>query len=313
MRALVIRYRKLGDSLMVTPILRALAERGEIFAVGEAAFEKVFAGVSGFVPLSGGEPSRWELIQAGLRARRFRCDAALVLRFNRRASIVARLAGCRVRVGGTRAGSSLLTGLTQNVYDPAVWPHSHQVEKYYAVAEAACGPLPRYPTSYAASPYQGLPEGYVAVHVGNGGSNLSWPDASFAAVVQGLRARGMPVVATGADAAGFALARAASDVDLVGRTDLDALAGVFRGARMVLGLDGGGPRVSAAVGTPVAVLSIGLRWSRHQAAPWMSPGVVVEPMTHCVGCSLYNCEGRGEACVRSLHPERVVEAAMGLL
>ena len=229
MRPLVIRYRKLGDSLMVTPVLRALGERGEVFTVGEGAFERVFAGTRGFVPLPRGEPSRWELVQAGLRARRFRCDTALVLRFNRRASIVARLAGCRVRVGGTRAGSPLLTGLTQNVYDPAVWPGSHQVEKYYAVAEAAFGSLPRYPTFYAAPTYEGLPEGYAAVHVGNGGSNLSWPDASFAATVEALRARGLPVVVTGTDPAEFALSRTAGDVDLVGRTDLDALAGIFRG------------------------------------------------------------------------------------
>ena len=278
MRVLLIRYRKLGDTLMVTPVLRALAERGEAFAVGESAFQRVFtaAGARGFVGLSRGEPSRWELVRAGLRARRFRCDTALVLRFNRRASIVARFAGCKVRVGGTRS-SGILTGLTENAYDAAVWPRSHQVEKYYAVAEAAFGALPRYPTSYPASPLAGMPEGYVAVHLGNGGSNLSWPDVSFAAAIEGLKAAGVPVVASGDDAAGFPAARTAADLDLVGKTGLDALAGLFKGARAVVGLDGGGPRVAAAVGAPVAVLSLGDRWTVHQAMPWLSPGVVLAP------------------------------------
>lgn len=293
----MIRYRKLGDSLMATPVLRALGERGEVFAVGEACYERVFTempGVAGFEGLERGEPSRLALVRAGLRARRFRCDTALVLRFNRRASIVARLAGCRTRIGGTRSRAPLLTGLTRNVYDAATWPHNHQVEKYYAVAEAAAGPLPRYPTHYAplGTDVGGLPEGYAVVHLGNGGSNQDWPDASFAATVEALKARGLLVVTTGEDAATYPRARAAADLDFVRKTHLDGLAGLFAGAGVVIGLDGGGPRLASAVGTPVVVLAVGDRWNELQASPWMAPGMVVEA---------------------PVEPEAVVEAARSLL
>lgn len=315
MRTLVIRYRKLGDALMATPVLRALGERGEVYAVGERAFERVFTGISGvkgFVPLENGEPSRWELAMAGLRSRRFRPEAALVLRFTRRSGIVARLAGCRIRAGGVRPGLNGLSGLTVNAYD-ATWQGSHQVEKYYAVAEAALqDTLPRYATHYEASPAKDLLEGYVVVHLGNGGSNLTWPDASFVEAIRALRARGVPVATTGTDPS-FPLSQAAADFDLVRRTDLDGLAGVHKGARVVIGLDGGGPRVAAAVGTSAVVLSIGYRWTPHQAAPWMSPGVVVEPEARCAQCRPFQCDKRGPTCMASLSPERVVEAAMGLI
>ena len=324
-RPLVIRYRKLGDTIMATPILRSLKESGAeaVFTVGEAAYHRVFAehpAVSGHIDLSQSAPSRLELVRAGLRARAFRCDIALVLRFSRRASLVARLAGCRTIAGSLEPRSFRSGGgLTANVWD-GLWKELHQVEKYYRVAEAVAGSLARYPTYYAPAPEAAaslgpLPASLAVVHVGSGGSNNGWQDEAYAQTAVGLRAMGLKVAATGAviDAATHPKTRAAADLDLVGKTGLDGLATLFQAARLVVGLDGGATRVASAVGAPVIALSIGYNWGVHQIYPWMAKGELLEPTQRCSHCSLHHCDGLGRTCVANLLPDQVLSAAFRML
>ena len=310
---------------MVTPVLRSLAEAGAeaVFTVGEAAYRRVFAGhpsVDGHIDLSRPEPTRLELLRAGLRARAFGCDVALILRFSRRASLVAKIAGCRTLVGSLKPRAFLTGGsLTINVWDES-WAELHQVEKYYRVAEAAAGPLIRHPTYYApakeASALLGpLPESLAVVHVGSGGSNLGWEDGAYAQTVNGLHAMGLEVAVTGAaaDAATHPKTRAAAGLDFVGKTDLDGLATLFQASRLVVGLDGGATRVASAVGAPVVALSIGHKWSARQIHPWMAEGELLEPTQRCAHCSLHRCDGLGRTCVETLRPARVLEVAERLL
>lgn len=329
MRLLTIRYRKLGDALMVTPIIQSLRHAGveSINVLGEVGFERVFTTmpeVDGFLAASGPEPSRWELAKLGIKARRFRCDTAIVLRFDRKAAIAARFAGCRTRIGSAKKCAKGALALTQNLYVPSGWECLHQVEKYYAVADEAVPGLVRFPTRYlpldeerarALRTLGALPMDYAVVHVGNGGSNLAWTDADFATCIAELKKLGLSVVVSGAknDAPSYPITRKAGDLDLVGKTDLDSIMELMRGARVVVALDGGGPRVASAVGTPVVVISIGSRWSTHQVSPWMAPGMVVEPSRRCEGCEPFRCHGNGRTCIETLSPDQVIEAAARLL
>lgn len=318
-RYLLIRYRKMGDTLMATPVIQSLAKeaKAEVFTVGERGWSRIFTSmpeVTGGVDVSGGNPSYWECLQVGLQARKFRCERALVLRFSNRAALIARVAGCKVRVGGVKRQRPSMWALTHNVADSSWWALP-QVEKYYRVAEAASGrSLVRRPTVYQPSAEAKLetsvPAGSVVVHLGNGGSNLAWPDDRFAALISALQQSGRTVITTGdaREAARYATSAAAADINLVGKTPLDALANVYRDARLVVALDGGGCRLASAVGTPIVNLAIGSMWSPEIVAPWMAPGEVVEPDRRCDGCSLGKCVLTGQTCIDQLPVEKVLAA-----
>jgi ADP-heptose:LPS heptosyltransferase len=85
-----------------------------------------------------------------------------------------------------------------------------------------------------------------------------WPAERFGALARLLTARGLtPVVVGSAGEAGLAATiRAACPqaIDLTGRTDLPALAGVAAGAALAVGNDTGPMHLAAASGTPCLVL-----------------------------------------------------------
>ncbi len=314
-RFLVIRYRKMGDTLMATPIIRSLVEEGaEVYTVGESPWESIFAslpGVRGNLNVSNGNPGYWECLKVGWAARKWKCDTALVLRFSNRAALIAKIAGCVSRVGAVRKNKPVVWQLTRNVFG-ATQSLPHQVDKYYAVADAATGiDLPRLPTLYEPKTQAvDLPPRFVTVHLGNGGSNLSWNPERFAALVTKLKDGGWAVVVTGdqKERATHSEAIARSDQDLVGSTDLDTLAAVFAKSSVVIALDGGGCRLASAVGTPIVNLSIGFNWSTSTVQPWMAPGEVVEPSQRCAQCSPGKCTLTGTTCGDSLPVDQVLAA-----
>lgn len=318
-RFLVIRYRKLGDTLMATPVIRSLVEEGaEVFTIGERPWADVFSslpGVRGNLSVSNGNPGYWECLRIGWKARKWKCDTALVLRFSNRAGLIAKVAGCHTRVGAVRKNTRVLWKLTRNVYE-ATQALSHQVDKYYAVADAATGwNLPRIPTLYVPKGVvPELPPKCVTVQLGNGGSNLSWRPQRYAALVDRLKVIGWSVAVTGdaKERGSHRQAIALADLDLVGATNLDTLAGVFARSSVVIGPDGGGCRLASAVGTPSVSLSIGFNWSRSAVMPWMAPGEVVEPSERCAECSPGKCTLTGTTCGDNLSVEQVLEAVQRL-
>jgi len=318
-RFLVIRYRKMGDTLMATPIIRSLVEEGaEVYTIGEKPWERIFSslpGVLGNLNVSNGNPGYWECLRVGWAARKWKCDTALVLRFSNRAALLAKIAGCSSRVGAVKKNKPIGWRLTRNVYG-ATQSLPHQVDKYYAVADAASGfDLPRFPTLYAPeSEVTDLPSDFVTVHLGNGGSNLSWSPERFAVLVNRLKEEGRKVVVTGdqRERSTHTEAIAAADKDLVGATDLDQLGAVFARSAVVIALDGGGCRLATAVGTPIVNLSIGYNWSTSTVMPWMAPGEVVEPSERCAQCSPGKCTLTGTTCGDNLPVDQVLSAVQKL-
>lgn len=304
---------------MVTPVIRSLvAEGAEVFAIAERPWADVVAslpGVKGTLSVSNGNPGYWECLRIGLLARRWKCDTALVLRFSNRAALIARIAGCRSRVGAV-AKCRRFWKLTRNINE-ATHALAHQVDKYYAVADAAAGiDLPRVPALYVPKgSVPNLPEKFITVHLGNGGSNHEWTPRRYAALVARLKEAGRAVVVTGdaQERGSHGEVIALADRDLVGMTSLDALAGVFARSIAVIALDGGGGRLASAIGTPVVSLAIGYGWSRSTMMPWMAPGEVVEPSVRCAECSPGKCTLTGTTCSDNLHEEQVLEALQRLM
>jgi ADP-heptose:LPS heptosyltransferase len=122
------------------------------------------------------------------------------------------------------------------------------------------------------------PSSYACVHPGARGITRRWPAERFAAVVDGLAARGLRVVLTGSAAetdivaAVAGLARTAP-LSLAGRTTLGALAALLAGARLLVSNDTGLSHLAAALRTPSVIVYSGSdpdRWApldrrRHRA------------------------------------------------
>jgi ADP-heptose:LPS heptosyltransferase len=112
---------------------------------------------------------------------------------------------------------------------------------------------------------------YVVVHPGSHRPDARWEVAGFAQVAARLWGRGHLVVLTGgageADLTA-AIARSVPDaIDLAGRTDLDALGWIVRGAALLVANDTGVAHVASALGTPsvitltAATAAVRRRWA----------------------------------------------------
>jgi heptosyltransferase III len=101
-------------------------------------------------------------------------------------------------------------------------------------------------------------------------------------------------------------------LDLSGRLAPRESAALLRRARLYLGHDSGPMHLAAAVGTPiVAVFS-----ARQPPGIWFPHGPghrVIYPRTACAGCARVPCLKCGQACILSIAPAEVAEAAEAAL
>jgi len=138
-RILVFGYRHLGDSLFLTPMLRALGHRfpaAEIVVTAHGAGAAALASnphVARIEKLAG----RGLAPKLGLlpRLRRQRFDAAVVAQHTLPNAVLARALGCRIRVG--LASRGLGPWLTHPVTVP---PLGHEADRYLALAAALDAP-----------------------------------------------------------------------------------------------------------------------------------------------------------------------------
>lgn len=253
-------------------------------------------------------------------------DLALVLRFDHWwGAWLAQLAGIPQRIGYDVPECQPF--LTQAV------PYQvgrHEVLQNLRLVEAATGrvnELPadlHFPMTETAHHWvqtwraaAGLSERpFAAIHPGAGAPVKLWPAPAWAAVIDGLRRRGLDVVLTGSRGeAGLVddIARLAGGAvhNLAGQTDLDQLAALFRQSRLVVGLDSGPMHLAVAVGTatvhlygPVAAQTFG-PWgdaTRHR---------VITSDWDCIPCNRLDY-GADELpmhpCVRAIEARAVLEA-----
>jgi heptosyltransferase-2 len=174
--------------------------------------------------------------------------------------------------------------------DGADWQDRHGVENHRAVLAAAGlaaeGALPRLVPAPVPA---GLPPRFVVLHPGNshsGGSRVNiraWPIERWVELNRRLHAAGVATVITGApsEAALTAQVAAAGGLDLGGRTDLPAMAGVMARAALLVCTDTGPVHIAAAVGS--AVLGLYGPTRPTQTAPFGAPGQV-RLLSHAIDC-----------------------------
>jgi len=145
------------------------------------------------------------------------------------------------------------------------------------------------------------------------GGAKRWPPEYFAGLARALHGDGAAVVlvGSGADAPTARQVEAAAAVPLVnvvGRTDLSVLAGIFKQSRAVVSNDSGAMHLAAAAGAPV----VALFGPTNEQATAPASVAVLTTSVWCRPCMLRECP-IDHRCMRGIPVERVREVTISHL
>ena len=329
-RLVILAPNWLGDAVMALPAIadiRRAAPEAHVTVAARASVAPMFRlapTVDDVVVLEGrtllGRVSTWRELGIELVGGGF--DTALLMPNSVHAALMASRAGIPERWGYRTSFRSSL--LTRGVHPPA---GLHQVEYYQQLVHAlgfANGPIEpqlTVPPNVREATAQTL-----AVAGWNGRSKLAavapgaayggakrWPPHLFAELVDALAADDVQSVligsradeATGADVLGR-VTRQSAALNLIGRTDLAALAGVLTHCRALVTNDSGAMHLGAAVG--VSVTALFGPTDERATRPMGDPHVVITHEVWCRPCMLRECP-IDHRCMRGIQPAAVVEAA----
>ncbi len=342
---LIIRPDHLGDNLLTTPSVVALAEANPaahlIGLVGEwsasvlAAYPQVERVLTlpfpGFTRAPKGtlwEPYALALHWAG-QVRALRAEVALIMRPDHWwGALLAYLAGIPVRVGYDLPDvAPFLTRALPFARGHVVRQCLRLVEPWTGVvADAAVSyRFPQHPedalyirdllASHSIAP----DAPYLVIHAGAGTPIKRWSAAHWAAVADHLAERlGSAILFTGSDAEYPQIAQVIArmrqrGVSLAGDTNVAQLAALYARARVVLGSDSGPLHLAVASGTPTVHLYGPA--DADEFGPWGDPRrqIALHSTIGCQPCRILDWPGDDPAnhpCIHDITPYQVIEAAI---
>ena len=335
-RILVLAPNALGDAVMATPMLRALAHAttcGTIDLVARLVAATVLANEPWlgdvFIarkPPYVGARGAWRL-RGELRKRRY--DIGVSCPNSLRAALLLKSAGVRRRLGYARElrGSLLsdalpwrgYTAYTAATFASLLEPLGLEcdptalrltiADEARAVAAELLNAVP----GKAGTPVVGLNVGAAF------GPSKVWPAAHWAAVADAMLAEGARVIVHSAPneaeqlRAVLAAMRAPERVRHFGDAplSLEHLPAVIAGLRVLVTSDTGPRHLAVAAGVPVVTLS-GAVDARLGTSP-AERGALLEQVQPCAPCNAKTCRFGHTACMRDLAPARVIESVRALL
>jgi heptosyltransferase III len=343
---LVVATRRIGDVLLVTPLIRSLAR-----AYPSAAIDVlVFAGKAAVLE---GNPDCREVIEVAELATRGehtrlarrifrRYDLALATQQSDRSHAYAWLAaGRRVGLVPDRSWASLWKRLSCEAYELLDDVDTHTVVQNLRLADRL-GIARQYEVvPPRAGREAGFEQPYAVVHPLALYAYKSWTSQGWKDLIGWLRDQGLHVVLSGASAEEraycAALATEAGVTDASGRFSLAELAQLIKGARLFVGPDTSVTHIAAAAGTPTLALfgpSNPVKWGPWPAgatddpSPWrmlgrqrkgnvvLLQGVQPADLGQCLPCRLEGCErhlGSASRCLTEMSAVPVIAAARELL
>lgn len=324
--------RGLGDTILMTPVFRALREvlpNAYLEAWVNPRWRCVTDGSPhlDYIRSAPFRPRRLAFLKLFTTLKRCSPDAVLILVHSLRFARMAWLARVPVRAGRIDEINKMNSGSLARLLTHRAWlqPSMHRVDHNLSVAETMLDRLlPRYPLllmpmclGSLPSQLSHLPKGcYAVVHMGTGGTQPRWLTEYFAYVGSYLRQRyGLVPVISGAAQdlpIGEQCERLIGSfcINLVSKLSILDLAEVLRGAKMLISVDTGVVHLAASVGTPCVTLYPRKDNPPHRWRPWMVPSELVVPMEYCAHCTEHECRIAAfpPRCVTSLLPEQVCRA-----
>jgi heptosyltransferase-2 len=263
-----------GDCVMATPVLRALAQHRpemKIVAITRPGLDEVLRGLPWLTEMRPcafkGWSGPWQVASA---IRSVKADAVLLLPNSFRSALAARLSGASKRIGYARDGRSWL--LSKAVELPAKSQMPIAMIEYYAVlVESALGVkgIDRTPhlvctseqREQAAAVLHDVRDPFVVLNPGASKPAKRWPAQRFAEVADSLqRSHGVQVLVSGSPSERQIideLCKAATRpiINLAERgLTLGSLKAVIDRAALLVTNDTGPRHFAAALGTPVVTL-----------------------------------------------------------
>lgn len=330
-----------GDAVMATPALRVLREYfagARIFGILKPYVAGVLEGsawIDECVPLTSDGPwsQRWPIIAA--RLRREQIDLAVLFANTFRSALVARLAGCRQRVGYVAHGRGLLlTHRLRHVADARGRRiPSPEIDTYNRLVESIGCPLPSYrmelfttaqDEAAAEAVWQRMrldqyPEVVCLNPGGAFGSSKHWPTPSFVALARELagergsavlvlcgpaeRATAQQIVREARCAGVFSLAEQSLSLGLT--------KACIRRADLLITTDSGPRHFAAAFGRPVLTLfgPTHIAWTET----YFPKAAHLQRPVPCGPCQKRVCPWGHHRCMTELAPTEVFNAAAELL
>ncbi len=322
LRILVTRLRYLGDVVLSTPALAALAKRypsAEVYFLGEEPHVSVLGGnpnLAGVIALRKGFGGT---LRAAAALRRLRFSAAVDLFYNPRSALLLYLSGIPVRIGGSRRLRRRL--YTHAAVAPAGMRSAvaHHLAALRAIDVEGEETLPRvYLSRGEIERGRSLLEGVlggtrgrmrIAFHPGGTWAAKRWPGERFAALAEAIREE------LGAEAVALAGPGEEEIVSSIARASRGALtplppmpvreaASVLAACDAVVANDGGVMHLAVALGRPTVAVFGPTEpdiWFPYEGK---GPFAVVTRAMPCSPCHLHVCES-GE-CLKSIAPEDVL-------
>jgi heptosyltransferase-2 len=332
-RILVVRAGALGDTLMVTPLLRALRENFENAEI-DVVSSRLAADLLELAPKVGRRFSlRYRNLPYSISPEKRKLVRELRARDYDFAVLLERAAHYRLLL--ERAGIQDVRSFRETPFDP----RAHAIVNNLRAAgfeergarldmEVFLSEDDRVRATALSS---GIHRPKIGIHVGYGPRGKKrnqserlkgWPSGSFTEVAAGLLERGASLVFTGSredrgdvDTIRERLPRDASAISLAGRTTVRELAAVIQGLDVLVSVDSGPAHLAAAVGTPLVVL-----WGPailEQVRPLSSRSPVTllrhpPPCAPCYETPLMKTCPRN-VCMESITPREVLASVEALL
>jgi ADP-heptose:LPS heptosyltransferase len=328
-RMLIVLLGAIGDVTRALPLLcrlkRAYANTEFFWAVEPAAAPLLahhsdLAGIVVFDrPRGVGAFARF---LAAVRA--VHADWALDLQRHAKSGIVTFACGARRRIGFHRHNSREGNFLFQSEHVPPMEHFSSKLEQFLAFATYLGAPDAPVEFGLALQPDEAarveallanVPRPFAAFFVGSTAESRLWFPERTAVIIDALAERGVGAVLVGGRgeerfAAPIVLNARAPVTDLVGRTSLRDLIGIFTAARLAVGPDCGPMHIAAAVGLPV--VSLWGATSAARSAPYGSADLAISGYAPCSPCYLKQCP-IGRLCMIPITPAMVLERIDGIL
>jgi lipopolysaccharide heptosyltransferase I len=313
-RFLIVRLGSLGDVVHAIPAVAALIDRyphARVDWIVDPRYMdlvKTVAGIGNVIPFDSREG--WgALIGTARQLRAERYDAAIDLQGLIKSGVLARVAGARRTIGFSRAHlrEPLARLFYTETHDPGDAVHvihkGLSLMRVLGVHETAV-------TFPLGVPPRAMPDGYVLMNPSAAWPNKRWPAERFGALAAVIRERlglrtlvlwgpGEERLASAVVAASTGAAQAAPPTSIID------IAGLARGARLMISGDTGPLHVAGAVGTPIVALFGPTRAERN--GPWSPADISITRFDRC-GCHYERRCRRAQRCIDDIGVDEVLAA-----